>query len=163
MPDDASITGQFRAFVLLATLRTANEVRHALAERRAGRDPSAQEPAASVRDYLAEALPELKGLVARLRISLVVERDERAALVHAFEDRMVLARLSRELHIVHQRLLSLYPDVPEGIVEDTRLRQQEVERLASGFGDHFAPLLTAWLDRTADLFEGLAKALAEAN
>ena len=92
-----------------------------------------------------------------------MERDERAALVWAFEDRLVLARLARELHVVHQRLLSLYPDVPEKLIEETRLRQQEVGRLSTGSGAHFEALLRAWLDRAADLFEGLAKALATAN
>ena len=163
MTDDTSISSQFRAFALLATLRTANEVRQTMAERRAGRDPSAQEAGTTVRDYLAMGLPEWKGLVTRLRVSLVVERDERAALVHAFEDRLVLARLARELHIVHQRLLSLYPDVPEALVEETRLRQQEGERLASGLGEHFEALLTAWLDRVTDLFEGIGKVVEEAN
>src|SRR5690554_4310968 len=127
MPD--SNASQLRAFALLSTLRTASEVRHAMAERRAGRDPSGQEEGQPVRAYLRAALPSLRGLLSRLRISLVVERDERVALVQAFEDRLTLARLARELHVVHQRLLSLYPDIPEQLVEEARLRQQEAERL----------------------------------
>lgn len=158
-----SESAQLRAFALLATLRTANEVRYALAERRAGRDPSEQEGAPGVRAYLAGVLPELRGLVARLRLSLIVAPEERVALVRAFEDRMALSRLARELHVVHQRLLSLYPGVPEGLVELARRQQAEAERLAGTSGDAFAPVLTAWLDRSDDLFEGLAKALAAPN
>lgn len=158
-----SESAQLRAFALLATLRTANDVRHALAERRAGRDPSEQEDAPGVRAYLGAVLPELRGLVSRLRLSLVVVPDERVALVRAFEDRMMLQNLARDLHVVHQRLLSLYPDVPEDLVELARRQQVEAERLAGTSGDFFAPVLTAWLDRSVALFEGLAKALPGAN
>ena len=163
MHDDASTASQLRAFVLLATLRTANDLRHAFAERRAGRDPSAQEPEPEAYAWILGVLPEMQRLVTRLRVSLVVEREEHAALVHAFEDRLVLGQLARTMHVVHQRLLSLYPEVPEVLIEQARLRQQEAERLASASGAHFERLLTAWLDRMADLFEGLAKALPAAN
>lgn len=161
MPD--SNTHHLHAMVLLSTLRTASEVRHAMAERRAGRDPSGQEESSPVRAYLRAALPTLQGLLSRLRVSLIVERDERAAFVQAFEDRLTLARLARELHVVHQRLLSLYPDMPEALVEEARLRQQEAERLAVAAGSGFSRMLTLWIDRTARFFEGLAKALEMPN
>lgn len=148
---------------LLSTLRTASEVRHAMAERRAGRDPSGQERGQPVRAYLQAALPTLRGLLSRLRVSLVVERDERAAFVQAFEDRLALARLARELHVVHQRLLSLYPAVPEALVEEARLRQQEAERLAVAAGSGFSRMLTLWIGRTERFCEGLAKALETPN
>ncbi len=162
MTDDSSASS-LSALVLLSTLRTAVEVRHAIAERRAGRDPSEQEDAPSVEAYLREAVPALQSLLARLRISLVVERAEDAAFVQAFEDRLVLSRLARELHVVHQRLLSLYPAVPESLVEEARLRQQEAERLVAASGAGFERVLTQWVDRTAAFFEGLAKALDAPN
>lgn len=149
--------------MLLATLRTANDLRRGITERRAGRDPSAQEPEPEAYAWILNALPEMHRLVTRLRVSLVVEREEHAALVHAFEDRTVLARLARTLHVVHQRLLSLYPEVPETLIETVRLQQREAERLSTTAAERFEPLLTAWLDRMADLFEGLAKALPAAN
>lgn len=161
MTDDSS-PGSIGALVLLSTLRTAVEVRFAIAERRAGRDPSEQEDAWSVEVYLREVLPELGSLATRLRVGLVVERSE-GEEVFAFEDRLALARLARELHIVHQRLLSLYPDVPEALIEEARLRQREAERLASATGDGFERALTRWLDRTSALFEGLAKLVESAN
>ena len=162
MTDDASARS-FSALALLSTLRTAVEVRHAIAERRAGRDPSEQEDAPSVEAYLREAVPALRSLLARLRVSLVVEREADAAFVQAFEDRLTLARLARELHVVHQRLLSLYPAVPESLVEEARLRQQEAERLVAASGGGFDRVLTQWLDRAAAFFEGLAKALETPN
>lgn len=164
MTDDPNLTpSQFRAMVLLSTLRTAAEVRHAIEERRAGRDPSEQEAEQPVRAYLTGALDELRALAARLRVGLVVEPDERVALVRAFEDRLALARAVRTLHVVHQRLLSLYPAVPEALVEATRLRQREAERLAGADGAGFRTALALWLDRLGTLCEGLEKALRTAN
>jgi hypothetical protein len=162
MRDDASASS-FSALVLLSTLRTAVEVRHAIGERRAGRDPSGQEDAPSVEAYLRETLPELRHLLGRLRLSLVVARADEAALVQAFEDRLVLARLGRELHVVHQRLLSLYAAVPPSLVEEARLRQQEAERLAAAAGPAFDRVLAGWVERAAAFFEGLAKALDAPN
>jgi hypothetical protein len=161
MPD--SNTQQLHVMALISTLRTASEVRHAMAERRVGRDPSGQEDAQPVRDYLRDALPTLRSLVSRLRVSLVVGRDEGAAFVQAFEDRLTLARLARELHVVHQRLLSLYPAVPLSLVEEARLRQQEAARLAVASGSGFDRVLTHWLDRATGLFEAVEKVLETPN
>lgn len=154
---------QLHALVLLSTLRTATEVRYALAERRAGRDPSEQEDARPVRAYLQAVGSEIGSLIARLRVSLVVEHEEQAAFVQAFEDRLTLSRLARELHVVHQRLLSLYPDVPESLIEAARLRQAEAEHLATASGEGFGALLTLWMDRATGFLEGLEKVLSEAN
>jgi hypothetical protein len=162
MTDDAS-PSSFGALVLLSTLRTAVEVRHAISERRAGRDPSGQEDGPSVEAYLRGVLPELHHLLGRLRLSLVVARSDEAAFVQAFEDRLVLARLARELHVVHQRLLSLYPAVPESLIEEARLRQREAERLAAASGPAFEQVLTGWVDRAASFCEGLTKALESVN
>ena len=75
----------------------------------------------------------------------------------------MLARLARELHVVHQRLLSLYPEVSETIVEEARLRQQEAERLAVAAGSGFRAVLGRWLDRTAGFLEALAQSLGVSN
>jgi hypothetical protein len=161
MADDSS-PGALGALVLLSTLRTAVEVRFAMAERQAGRDPSEQEDAPSVEAYLRDVVPELGSLVTRLRLSLVVDRTDGAELA-GFEDRLALARLARELHVVHQRLLSLYPAVPEAIIEEARLRQREAERLAAASGGGFDRALERWLDRASGLFEGLTKLVESAN
>lgn len=169
VPEDPT-PGQLRAMVLLSTLRTAAEVRHAIEERRQGRDPSAQEAEQPARAFLAEATEELRALEARLRLSLAAEPEAHAALVRAFEDRLALARAARVLHLAHQRLLSLYagrlPEaaaIPEALLEAVRLRQREAERLAVAGGPSFRRALALWLDRTAALCEALSKALQEPN
>ncbi len=154
---------QLDALVLLSTLRTAAEVRHAFAERRAGRDPSEQEEIPSVLASLHTTLPELRDFVTQLRLRLVVEQDDRVATLLAFEERTVLARLARELHVVHQRLLSLYPEVAESLVEEARLRQHEAARLTTASRRGFRTDLGRWLDRTTDFLEALAEAAPAAN
>lgn len=158
-PQDPSHT-QLHAMALLASLRTAVDVCHALAERRAGRDPSDQEPPAPVRVYLREAHDELAVVAARLRSSLAFERTPEAALVQAFEDRMLLAQAARELHVVHQRLLSLYPEVTEELVEHARRVQAEAARLAASDEDGFRLALTTWVEGAAAFLEALAEALS---
>lgn len=163
MPSDDRIDRQLRAMALLSTLRTAAEVRHAIAERRAGRDPSGQEAKQPVRAYLYDAHRESTGLLLRLRTSLAVEADEGVALVHAFEDRMVLARAARVLHVAHQRLLSLYPEVTPEVVEAARLRQREAAQLAGASGPAFREALAGFTGRFATFLELLAKALQAPN
>jgi hypothetical protein len=154
---------QLQAMSLIATLRAAAEVAHALAERRAGRDPSEQEAEAPARAYLLAASSDLRTVVNRLRMALAVERDPEAALVQAFEDRMLLARAARELHLVHQRLLSLYPAVEGRLAEDARRMQAEAARLVATDEEHFAPALEAWTEAASAFLEALAKAVFAAN
>jgi len=49
--------------------------------------------------------------------------------VRHFDLLMKLRRSERLLHNMHQRLLSLYPDVSESLVEEARAVHGEVERL----------------------------------
>ncbi len=163
MADHTDTLHQLRAMALIATLRTAAEARHAIAERRAGRDPSGQEDAAPVRAYLRGAREELGGLVTRLRVSLAVGRADEAALVQAFEDRMLLARAGRVLYVVHQRLLSLYPEVPEGLIEDARRVQAEAARTVELGEGAFQEAVGAWLPAAAGFLQDLAGALSTPN
>lgn len=142
-----SVLSQLQAMAMLATLRTAAELRHALDERRAGRDPSDQEAAASAQRHLAEARAELRALLVRLRVSLLlVERDEATALAQAFEDRMLLARAERLAHGIHQRLLSLYPAAEPDVIEAARTVRDEAARLAVSDEDDFPEALAAWVE-----------------
>jgi len=61
----------------------------------------------------------------------LVEQDERpiAVAVRHFDLLMKLRRSERLLHNMHQRLLSLYPDVSESLVEEARAVHGEIERL----------------------------------
>lgn len=137
---------QLQAMALLATLRTAAELRHTLDERRAGRDPSGQEEAAPARYHLAEAQTELRTLLVRLRVSLLVARAEDAALAQVFEDRMLLARAERLAHGIHQRLLSLYPAADPDRIETARVVRDEAAWLAVSDEDDFPEALAAWVE-----------------
>lgn len=151
---------QLRAMALLASLRTAVDVVVALAERQAGRDPSAQEAPEAVRPYLRAAHATLRSVVGRLQVRLAVPPVEEAALVQAFEDRMLLARAAREGHVVHQRLLSLYPEVSETLVERARAVQAEAARLAAAPEEGFEEALAAWVESASAFLEELAWAVA---
>ena len=124
----------WQAMVLFSTLSTATEVWQAARERRAGRDPSAQEEAVVVRPYLRRAAGELQALLMQLQAGLVqAERMEEegtvAVLVRRYHDLMALHRVAEHLKIIHQRLLSLYPAVTEALVEEARLLYGESSAL----------------------------------
>ena len=92
-------------------------------------DPSEQEAAAEVRSYLNTAIGELQALLLQLRASLIAGLTEEAPpvsrLVRRFNDLMTLRQVSGLLQVIHQRLLSLYPDVSETLVEEARVLYQD--------------------------------------
>lgn len=157
---DDSLTSVLPAMTLLASLSTAAEVRHAISERRAGRDPAAQEEAAVARPFLHEARAELLELLLRLRTGLayIDEHQEEAdvAFVRHFDHLMTLNRTSRLLHVIHQRMLSLYPDVPEDLPEEVRLLKRQCETLIAeedktAFPQHLRAFLSQAFTTTARL------------
>lgn len=163
MPKDSSdpisseAAAVFQSMTLLATLSTAADVHHAVNERRAGRDPSAQEPRPVVVPYLREAARELQALLMQLMLSHVNvrhDRDEALALVvRHFDVRMRWQRAVRLFEGIHQRLLSLYPDVSEALVEEARLVYRDAEALldedVEAFVDALGPLLERGLSLAA--------------
>lgn len=118
-----------QAMVLFSTLTTASEVWHAARERRAGRDPSEQEVITQVRGYLKAGIGELQALLLQLRASLIAGVTEEAPpvsrFVRRFNDLMTLRQVSGLLQVIHQRLLSLYPDVSETLLEEARVLYQD--------------------------------------
>lgn len=138
------------AMSLLASLSTAAEVRHGMAERRAGRDPAAQEETEVARPFLQEARRELHELLLRLRTGLAYEEDhperETVAAVRHFDRLMTLNRVARLLHVMHQRLLSLYPDVAEERLEEVRLLETRAKALLEESGDLFSQHLSHFLE-----------------
>ncbi|WP_457651708.1 hypothetical protein [Rhodocaloribacter sp.] len=150
-----------RAMVLLASFSTAAEVWKTVAERRAGRDPSAQEAEAVVRPYLWEARRALDEGLMRLQGNLAYlhtgEEERVPGLVRRFENLMTLGRVARRLHVVHQRLLSLYPGVSDALVEAARRLRSEAAALLEVEEELFpgavGPFLeralgfTAWMER----------------
>ncbi len=132
--DDPAEAAVWQAMVLFSTLSTATEVWHAARERRAGRDPSAQEEAVVVRPYLRRAAGGHQALVLQLQAGRVqaTDADEEghiAALVRRYHDLMALHRVAQHLKVIHQRLLSLYPAVTEALVEEARLLYGESSAL----------------------------------
>ncbi len=157
--DDASAHPKeyavLQSMALLATLSTAEDVRSAIAERRAGRDPSAQEPQPVSVLYLGEAATELQELLMQLLLSHVnlrFDHDDALALaVRHFDERMKLRRIVRLLQGMHQRLLSLYPKVSEELVEEARVVHRDAEALLDSDVESFIDQLGAVLERGLSL------------
>lgn len=128
-PDSAAV---LESMTLLATLSTAATVRESVAERRAGYDPSAQEPPARAAVRLRSAGRTLMDLLMQIALSRVpLEREGEEDLSHAvrhFDLLLKLRRAERLTQAMHQHLLSLYPDVSEALVEEARGVHDEVDR-----------------------------------
>jgi hypothetical protein len=129
VPESAAV---LQSMTLLATLSTAEGVRESMAERWAGRDPSAQAPPdlASVR--LHEAGETLMDLLMQLVLGQVPQLDDEEELAHAvrhFDLLLKLHRAERLVTTMHQHLLSLYPDVSEALVEEARHVHGNLEQL----------------------------------
>ncbi len=139
-----------QTMALLSTLSTAAGVRRAMRERRAGRDPSGQEEARVARPSLYVARDELLGLLMRLQAGLVhsLHGDERhtAVLVRRFDELITLGRAALLLQEIHQRLLSLYPEVSEMIVEEVRALQTHCRRVEEAEDAAFLEALGAFLE-----------------
>lgn len=145
---------------LVAAARTALNAARAIGDRRAGRDPSAQEAEGSVREDLSALRTALHEQILRLRIRAIAPTPEApvAALAQAFEDRLLLDDFARAVRRSHQKLLSLYPAVPETVVEEARMLGVEGERRALADLDEMdlgdlGRRAAAWLD---ELDEALA-------
>ena len=148
----------FHALALVAAARTAAHASRLVADRRAGRDASEQQAERPARAGLADAVRELAVLLVRLRVRLAAEApaDPAAALVQAFEGRLVLDDVARAARRAHQTLLSLYPAVDADLAEDARRLAADAAALATAEGTArtgavavLAERLAAWLDRVA--------------
>ena len=127
-PDSAAV---LESMTLLATLSTAATVRESVAERRAGLDPSAQEPPDRAATRLRNAgrtLMDLFMQMALSRVPLEQQEDQLAHAVRHFDLLLKLRRAERLSQAMHQHLLSLYPDVSETLVEEARLTHDTIER-----------------------------------
>lgn len=169
-PSEAAV---LQSMALLATLQTAADVLSSVTERRAGRDPSAQEPASVAAPYLRAAAEELQQIHMQLLMSLVharraagggpledaARRRVAAAAVRHFGDLMKLQRAGRLLQGTQQRLLSLYPDVSEELIEEARFVQRLCEKLREAEPDVFASYLPLFLEHVLSLTEWLRREL----
>ena len=160
MRDHTHPASAFHAVALVAAARTALNAARAVADRRAGRDASEQEPEGPVRTDLAALRAELADQVVRLRLRAAVGVPEpaAAALAQAFEDRVLLDDTARTLGRVHQKLLSLYPSVEAPLVEAVRQSAQAAG--ARAVADEHDRDLGGFAGRLAGLADRLADALA---
>ncbi len=176
--DTPNTAAALQSMTLLATLQAAADVCEAVTRRRAGQDPAAQEAPAVARPALWRACYALEALRRQLRASLVhVESHSHveghvpgeaslAASVRRFDVLMKLGRAARVLHAAHQRLMSLYPAVPEALLEDARRLHDCAERLAEGDAARppgersFEDVLADFLAALGRFAEALRRALA---
>lgn len=141
----------FHAMTLVAALRAAYGASRQIADRRAGREPSAQEPEGAARADLDVLRAQAASLVVQLRLRAVADApdDGAAALAQAFEDRVLVDDLGGVVRRAHQKLLSLYPAVPEDVVEEARrlalAAAVETEADRPALGD-LARRAADWLD-----------------
>ncbi len=117
-----------RSLVLMSAMSTAADVVSGMAERRRGADPTSQEGPEVTRPYLKAAADELEDHVVALRAGRALRRDRPASrvvhLARGVNEVLLLNRLVRLFHGIHQRLLSLYPAVPDELVEGARLLER---------------------------------------
>lgn len=150
-PASHSVAAVLESMTLLATLSTAADVSRSVAARRAGRDPAAQEATWVAAPELRRAGEDVQDLVMQLLLSHVnIEHDHEshlAAVVRHFDERMKLRRVARLLHTMHQRLLSLYPNVSEELVEEARVTLATAEHLLESDVAAFSDELNAFLER----------------
>ena len=160
MRDHTHPATAFHAMALVAAARAALGTARQITSRRAGRDPSEQEPEGPVRADLAGLRAALAEQVVRLRLRAVVGLPETpaAALAQQFEDRLLLDDLAQTARLSHQKLLSLYPAVSESVVEEARLLAAEAERCA--LADDADAGLGPLARRAADWLDALGEALA---
>jgi len=125
MPDNAAEERAVaRSISLLSTLSSALEVAVAIRERREGRDPSDQQTADLVLPRLEEDAGEVEARLVAICTSLIAgggdDTTGGVALVRHMNILLLLAGVARGLHLMHQRMMSLYPAVTEDLVEDAR-------------------------------------------
>ena len=145
----------FHALALVAAARTAAHASRHIADRRAGLDASEQQTSRTATAVLQDALRSLAVALVRLRVRAAAPdpADPTAALVQAFEGRLVLDDVARAARLAHQALLSLYPAVDAKTVKHARRLALDAEACATSDAPEAAGVardLAAWLDRFAD-------------
>lgn len=149
----------FDSMMLLSVLSTAADVKDRIERKRMGHDPTAQEEVSYVRAYLLEAVDRLEEGFIRLLIQQVCESEHDA--VRHMDQSLLVRRLARELHLVHQRLLSLYPHVPEDCIEAVRLLERQCETSLERSPERFVRDVTEIGDKGLQTMNGLRNALQQ--
>jgi len=147
--------------VLAATLTAAARISRAWRERKAGIDPTEDEPQDVAEAYVQEAIRTLQTEALQLRTTHVllhtVEEDDDARVVRHFDGLTTLQRLVDLLQRTHQRLLSLYPAATPELAEVARALYTHGVRLVESTATVIQPdvddFAAAVLDFAAELEE----------
>lgn len=111
------------SLVSLSTLHAAAEIVRRRADRARGIDPSEEESPPAARKHLRVTVRELEDLAFRLgalQSEVLVSVDELSRAVANMDSLLVLNRIAQLLEDVHRRLLSLYPEIDEAVIEQAR-------------------------------------------
>jgi len=152
-PDDDAVieSSVLRSMVLFSTLTIASDIWNRIKERKDGRDPSTCEQPEIVIPFLSESAAVLQEMIFQLRLKLIHSSDGDseyiARLVHRFDGLMTLHRMVRLLQIMHQRLMSLYPDIEIELVEEARILYNKSNWIAEFDVEYLPFLLPSFLDR----------------
>ena len=143
-----------RTMTLLSTLNLAAELAFGMRERKAGRDPSAENDASVVQPELAEISTTLRTLAFQLESSTILTSPEeadatqsQAFTVQRYVDLMRLQKVGQLLHRLHQHLLSLYPTIDEVMAEEARLLENACNTTRNASTNQFAAHLLPFLQR----------------
>jgi hypothetical protein len=162
-PQDTSRHGFLDAVVLFSTLAAAGEVWRSRASRLRGIDPAGLESLASAGPAIREDVMLAEFLLHRLRASEAYRSEsgetELVADVRAFDAWLTIQKLGEATHRIHQRLLSLYPSVSEGLVERARIAHTCWRHLSEEGG---SPVDSAALQHAADETAALTIAVRDA-
>ncbi len=151
-----------RSLVLMSTMSTAADVVSGMAERRRGLDPTTEESPDIARPYLRAAADDLDDHLVALRAGRALRGAESSPtlpLARSINEVLLLNRLTRLFHGIHQRLLSLYPSVPEELVEQARILQG----VFADERDRFGRKPTSGLVEEAEIFNVALRALVSSE
>lgn len=147
-----------RSLVLMSTMSTAADVVFGMSERRHGSDPTTEEGPEVVRSYLRLAADELDELLVSLQAGRALAHaalSPSSPFARNLNEVLLLNRLARLFHGIHQRLLSLYPSVPEELVEQARI----LEGVFAEERDRIGRESTPGLVEEAEIFNVALRAL----
>ena len=153
----------FGIMTLLATLSAATEVKYRIEERKAGRDASAQEDEEFATSFLLEAEDELRTSLVNLRAGFILyEYDSDDAIstsIRRFSDLSQLHSMCSHLQRMHQRMLSLYPNMPEDLIEEARKLIASCESLLELDEEQYKKGAPAFAQRALQFCDSLLEAL----
>ena len=142
-----------QTFTLLSTTSASVRILRSIHDRKMGADPSAQEEEPDAVAGLADSVRDLQELLMPLFVAGAVTADsppgdERVYLVQQYDVLHRAAASASLLHRVHQRLMSLYPRVPDHLLEEVRLLHDDVSRAHAKDEHARADAVNAALART---------------